>query len=194
MKLGDIELISILENSFYLDGGGMFGVIPRVIWGRLVEYDENNLIRLDLNPLLVKTKNENIVIDTGFGDILNEKQQKMYSLSGLTKWDDELSKHGLKPDDITAVILTHAHADHAMGALKLGSDGKPELRFPNAKIYMQKREWQDAMNPNERTAATYFVDNLRIFEETGKLELLDGDGEIFKNISGIFKQLLLRRK
>lgn len=183
MKLGDIELISILENSFHLDGGGMFGVIPRVIWGKLVKYDENNLIRLDINPLLIKTPDQSIIIDAGFGDVLNEKQQKMYSLSGPTKWDNELSKCNLKPDDITAVILTHAHADHAMGALKLGADKKPELRFPNAKIFVQKREWQDAMNPNERTAATYLVDNLRIFEESGKLELLDGDGEIFKSIS-----------
>jgi len=80
MKLGDIELISILENSFYLDGGSMFGVIPRVIWGKMVEYDENNLIRLDLNPLLIKAPGENIIVDTGFGDILNEKQQKIYAL------------------------------------------------------------------------------------------------------------------
>jgi glyoxylase-like metal-dependent hydrolase (beta-lactamase superfamily II) len=183
MKLDQIELISILENSFYLDGGSMFGVIPRVIWGRMVEYDENNLIRLDINPLLIKTLDQNIIVDTGFGDVLNEKQKKIYLLAGPTKWDEELSKNGLKPEDITAVILTHAHADHAMGALRLGSDGKLELRFPIAKIHVQKREWQDAMNPNERTAATYFTDNLKIFEESGKLELADGDVELFKNIS-----------
>jgi glyoxylase-like metal-dependent hydrolase (beta-lactamase superfamily II) len=183
MKLDQIELISILENSFYLDGGSMFGVIPRVIWGKMVEYDDNNMIRLDINPLLIKTPDQNIIVDTGFGDILNEKQKKIYPLAGPTKWDDELKKNGLKPEDITAVILTHAHADHAIGALRLGYDGKPELRFPNAKIYLQQREWQDAMNPNERSAATYFVDNLRIFEESGKLELLEGDTEIFNNIS-----------
>jgi glyoxylase-like metal-dependent hydrolase (beta-lactamase superfamily II) len=183
MKLDNIELISILENSFYLDGGSMFGVIPRVIWGRMVPYDENNLIRLDINPLLIKTPDQNIIVDSGFGDVLNEKQKKIYLLAGPTKWDDELAKNGLKPEDITAVILTHAHADHAIGALRLGHDGRPELRFPNAKIYLQKREWQDAMNPNERTAATYFTDNLRIFEESGRLELVDGDAELFKSIS-----------
>jgi glyoxylase-like metal-dependent hydrolase (beta-lactamase superfamily II) len=183
MKLDNIELVSILENSFYLDGGSMFGVIPRVIWGKLVEFDENNLIRLDLNPLLIKTPGENIIVDAGFGDVLTEKQKKIYPLSGPTKWDEELSKSGLKPEDITAIILTHAHADHAMGALKLGSDGQPELRFPRARIYVQKREWRDAMNPNERTAAAYFVDNLRILEESGKLELVDGDTGIFKGVS-----------
>lgn len=183
MTLGDIELHSILENYFRLDGGAMFGVIPKVIWNRLYESDENNLIRLDLNPMLIQTGNENIVVDTGFGDVLNEKEQKIYALGGQTRWDDELTQQGLTSDDITAVILTHAHADHAMGALRMGKDGKPELRFPKAKIYIQKREWRDAMNPDERTAATYLVNNLRIFEESGRLELLDGDTELFNGVS-----------
>ncbi len=183
MKLGDVEIHSILENYFHLDGGAMFGVIPKVIWGKFFESDQNNLIRLDLNPMLIRTGSENIVVDTGFGDVLNERELKMYALAGSTRWDDELQARGLTADDITVVILTHAHADHAMGALRMGSDGKPELRFPNAKIYIQKREWQDAMNPNERTAATYLVDKLRIFEESGKLELIDGDTEIFKGVS-----------
>ncbi len=183
MKLGDIELHSILENYFRLDGGAMFGVIPKVIWNRLYESDENNLIRLDLNPMLIRTGKENIVVDTGFGDVLNEKERKIYAPGGQTRWDDELTQKGLTSDDITAVILTHAHADHAMGALRLGRDGKPELRFPNAKIYIQKREWRDAMNPDERTAATYLVHNLRILEESGRLELLDGDTELFSGVS-----------
>lgn len=183
MKLGNIELQSILENYFRLDGGAMFGVIPKVIWKKLWEPDENNLVRLDLNPLLIRSGKENIIVDTGFGDVLNEKEKKIYPLGGKTRWDSELSSRGLKPEDITSVILTHAHADHAMGALRMGKDGKPELRFPNARIYIQKREWRDAMNPDERTAATYLVHNLRIFEESGRLELLDGDTELFNGIS-----------
>lgn len=183
MKLGDIELRSILENYFHLDGGSMFGVIPKVIWGRFYESDENNLIRLDLNPLLIRTGKENIIVDTGFGDVLNEHELKIYALGGETKWDQQLKSNGLTSDDITAVILTHAHADHAMGTLRMGSDGKPQPRFPNARIFVQKREWQDAMHPNERTAATYLVDKLRILEESGKLELLDGDIELFNGIS-----------
>jgi glyoxylase-like metal-dependent hydrolase (beta-lactamase superfamily II) len=183
MKLGDIELQSILENYFRLDGGAMFGVIPKVIWKKLWEPDENNLVRLDLNPLLIRAGKENIIVDTGFGDVLNEKEKKIYPLGGNTRWDSELNSKGLKPEDITSVILTHAHADHAMGALRMGKDGQPELRFPNARVYIQRREWRDAMNPDERTAATYLVHNLRILEESGRLELLDGDTELFSGIS-----------
>ncbi len=183
MRLGDIELKTILENSFHLDGGSMFGVIPKIIWNKMAPSDENNLIRLDINPLLIISGKEKIIVDTGFGDVLNERQKKIYSVNSPTRWDEELAKNNIKPEDITAVILTHAHADHAMGALRIGKDGRPELRFPNAKIYIQKREWQDAMNPNERTAATYLVDNLRVIADSGKLELLDGDGDLFPGIS-----------
>jgi len=183
MRLGDIELHSILENYFHLDGGTMFGVIPKVIWGKLCPSDENNLIRLDLNPLLIKTGRDIIVVDTGFGNILNERQRKINALAGETRWNEELESLSLKPEDITAVILTHAHADHAMGALKAEPDGSPELRFPKAKIYIQKGEWNDAMNPNERTAATYLVDNLRVLDESGKMELLNGDGQLFPGVS-----------
>jgi glyoxylase-like metal-dependent hydrolase (beta-lactamase superfamily II) len=183
MKLGGIEIISILENYFHLDGGAMFGVVPKVIWSRIYDSDDKNLIRLDLNPLLIISGHEKIVVDTGFGDILTEKEQKIYALGEQTRWDGELARLSLKPQDITAVILTHAHADHAMGALRRGTDGKAELRFPNAKIYIQKGEWHDAMNPNERTAATYLVHNLRYIEDSGKLELLDGDTQLFPGVS-----------
>lgn len=183
MKLGDIELHSILENYFLIDGGAMFGVIPKVIWGKIYQSDDKNLIRLDLNPLLIKTGKDIIVVDTGFGDILNERELKMYPLPGPTKWDDELNRLDLKPEDITGVIFTHAHADHAMGALKKGNDGQPELRFPNARIFVQKGEWHDAMNPNERTMATYLVHNLRVIDESGKLELVDGDTNLFPGVS-----------
>jgi glyoxylase-like metal-dependent hydrolase (beta-lactamase superfamily II) len=183
MKLGNIELVPIVENKFKLDGGSMFGVIPKSLWGKLCPSDSNNLVDMAINPMIVKAGSELIALDTGFGDTLNERQIKMYALSQSTQWDNQLSENSISPEQVTGVIFTHAHADHAMGALKIGKDGRPELRFPNAKYYIQKREWQDAMNPNERTAATYLVDKLRLLEESGKLTLLNGDGELFPGVS-----------
>lgn len=183
MQLGNNKLIPIVENKFKLDGGSMFGVIPKSMWSKLCPSDNNNLVEMDVNPLIVKTGKEILVLDTGFGDTLTEKQIKIYGLTQPTQWDEALAVNSIQPEQVTGVIFTHAHADHAMGALKAGKDGAPQLRFPNAKYYVQKREWQDAMNPNERTAATYLVDKLRLFEDSGKLVLLDGDGELFPGIS-----------
>jgi glyoxylase-like metal-dependent hydrolase (beta-lactamase superfamily II) len=183
MRLGDTELLSIVENKFKLDGGSMFGVIPKILWSKLCPADPNNLVDMDINPMIVKTGHEILVLDTGFGDTLNERQLKMYALTGPSRWDVELEQNSIKPEMVTAVIFTHAHADHALGALKTGNDGQPELRFPNAKYFIQKREWLDAMNPNERTAATYFVDKLRLIEDSGKLILLNGDEELFPGVS-----------
>jgi glyoxylase-like metal-dependent hydrolase (beta-lactamase superfamily II) len=183
MKLGDIEVCPVVENKFKLDGGSMFGVIPKSLWSKLCPADSNNLVEMDINPMVVKAGSEILVLDTGFGDTLNERQIKMYGLTQTSQWDKALADLSVKPEQVTGIILTHAHADHAMGALKTARDGSLELRFPNAKYYVQKREWQDAMNPNERTAATYLVDKLRLIENSGKLVLLDGDEELFPGIS-----------
>jgi glyoxylase-like metal-dependent hydrolase (beta-lactamase superfamily II) len=183
MKIGEIVVYPIIENYFLMDGGAMFGVIPKVIWSKFYPSDENNLVRLDLNPLLVKTGQDIVVIDSGLGDVLTERERKIYPVPGPSKWDEELKRLNLKPEDVTAVILTHAHADHITGTLKLDKDGRPGLRFPAAKIYIQKGEWHDAMNPDERTAAAYLVHNLRVIEESGKLELLDGDTGLFPGVS-----------
>ncbi|NLI14652.1 MAG: MBL fold metallo-hydrolase [candidate division Zixibacteria bacterium] len=183
MKLGDIEIQAVVENKFKLDGGSMFGVIPKSLWSKLCRPDENNLVDMDINPMIVKTGRDILILDTGFGDTLNERQTKIYGLTQTSRWENILVEESIKPEQVTGVILTHAHADHAMGAFKRGHDGSVQLRFPNAKYYIQKREWQDAMNPNERTAATYIVEKLRLLEDSGKLVLLEGDTELFPGVS-----------
>jgi len=119
MKLGDFEVYPLLENVFHLDGGTMFGVVPKILWSRLVPADENNLITMHLNLLLVKTGDANVLIDTGLGDSLNDKMRKIYGQRGSSNLESELAKHGLKPDDIGDVVFTHLHADHCTGAIKL---------------------------------------------------------------------------
>lgn len=180
MKFGKFEIFSIVENSFKIDGGAMFGVVPKIIWERLVPSDEFNRVRLDLNLLLVKTDGENILIDTGMGDALSEKQKKIYGIEKPSELEKKLSELDLTCEDIDLVILTHLHADHAGGVVKLDEFGKKTPRFPNARHIIQIKEWNDAMSPDERTSTTYFSENLKLLKDFNLLELVDGEDEVAK--------------
>jgi glyoxylase-like metal-dependent hydrolase (beta-lactamase superfamily II) len=182
MKFGNFEIFSIVENSFKIDGGAMFGVVPKIIWERLVPSDEFNRVKLDLNLLLVKTGGENILIDAGMGDALSEKQKKIYGIEKPSALEKKLSDLDLTPEDIDLVILTHLHADHAGGVVKLNESGKKTPRFPNARHIIQIKEWNDAMSPDERTTATYLTENFKLLKEHDLLELVDGEDEVAKGI------------
>jgi glyoxylase-like metal-dependent hydrolase (beta-lactamase superfamily II) len=185
MKFGDFEIFSIVENSFKIDGGAMFGVVPKIIWERLVTSDEFNRVKLDLNLLLVKTGRGNILIDAGIGDALSEKQKKIYGIEKSSELERRFSELNLTPEDIDLVILTHLHADHAGGAIKMDEVGKKTCRFPNARHIVQIKEWNDAMSPDERTSATYFTEKLKFLEESNLLELVDGEDEVAEGIKVI---------
>ncbi|MGB8658161.1 MAG: MBL fold metallo-hydrolase [Candidatus Zixiibacteriota bacterium] len=182
MKLGNLEIFSIVENSFKVDGGSMYGVVPRVIWQRFNPPDADNMVKLDINLLLIQTDGENILIDTGVGDALSERQKKMFGIEKESQLEKALSAHQLAPEDIHLVLLTHLHADHAGGVIRVGEDGRKAPRFPKARHVVQLKEWEDAMHPDERTAATYFTSNLKILEDENLLELVDGYDEVAKGI------------
>jgi len=160
----------------------MFGVVPKIIWERLAPPDEKNRVKLDLNLLLVKSRNENILIDAGMGDALSEKHKKIYGIEKLSDLERKLSELDLTPEDIDLVILTHLHADHSGGVVKLDESGRKAPRFPNARHIVQIKEWNDAMSPDERTSATYFTENLKLLEDFNLLELIDGNDEVAKGI------------
>lgn len=178
MKFGSFEIFSIVENSFKIDGGAMYGVVPRIIWQKFNPPDHNNLVKLNINLLLVKTDGENILVDAGMGDALSERQKKIFGVERSSALEKELSELDLVPEDIHLVLLTHLHADHAGGVIKLDKDGKKLPRFPNARHVVQLEEWQEAMEPDERTSATYFTSNLRILEQQELLELVDGEDQV----------------
>ncbi len=182
MKLGKFEIFSIVENSFKIDGGAMFGVVPRIIWQKVYPPDENNMVKLDINLLLIKTDGENILIDAGMGDALSERQKKVFGIERASNLEKKLSEHHLAPEDINLVLLTHLHADHAGGVISLDKNGRKVPRFPNARHVVQIKEWEEAMHPDERTSATYFTSNLRILEEEKLLELIDGEDEVATGI------------
>ncbi|MGB2980704.1 MAG: MBL fold metallo-hydrolase, partial [Candidatus Zixiibacteriota bacterium] len=183
MKLGKFEIFSIVENSFKIDGGAMFGVVPRIIWQKVYPPDENNMVKLDINLLLIRAGGENILIDAGMGDALSERQKKVFGIERASNLEKRLSEHHLAPEDINLVLLTHLHADHAGGVISSDENGRKVPRFPNARHVVQIKEWEEAMHPDERTSATYFTENLKILEREKRLELIDGVTEVVAGIT-----------
>ena len=175
MRIGAIELHSLSDGFFGLDGGAMFGVIPRPLWERTNPPDERNRIRLALRPLLIVCGKERLLVDTGIGDKWDAKNTDIYRIEHTDTIESSLARAGLRPEQVTKVVLTHLHFDHAGGATKLGPDVKPVPRFANARYYVQQKEWNLALNPNRRSRAAYLPDNFLPLQETGQLELVDGD-------------------
>jgi glyoxylase-like metal-dependent hydrolase (beta-lactamase superfamily II) len=184
MKFGQFEIIPFVEQSFKLDGGSMYGVVPKKIWSKFAPADENNMVAMDTNIFLLRAGEKNILLDTGLGDCLSPNEKKIYAASGLTTIESTLHNLGLTNDDIDIVFLSHLHTDHAGGTVKdIGGVLIP--RFPKARYVVQRTEWNDAINPNERTAAVYIVERLMILQKSGQLDLLEGDTEILPNIKTI---------
>ena len=165
-----------------MDGGSIFGQVPKVAWENNVTTDRKNRITLGLNCLLLQVSGRNILVDTGVGPKDNEKDKETLGLvpSRLLKG---LKGFGLTPKDINAVILTHLHFDHSGGCTRLDRAGNLVPTFPKASYYVQRSCWEEACNPNERCIATHRSDNFLPIEERGQVELLDGDTEIFPGLN-----------
>ncbi|MEO0291044.1 MAG: MBL fold metallo-hydrolase [candidate division WOR-3 bacterium] len=177
-NLGDFKLIHLSFGTFKLDGGAMFGVVPKVLWSKNVKPDRINRITLGLNPLLVIGKDFKILIDNGTGNKYSEKEFEIY---GIKLKNDPFKIYGIRKEEITHVVLTHLHFDHAGGSTEY-IDDKLSISYPNAIFYVQNKEFEDAMNPNERTRASYKKENFEPIYKEGKLFLIDGDMEILPGI------------
>ncbi|MEP6984804.1 MAG: MBL fold metallo-hydrolase [Chloroflexota bacterium] len=185
LQVGDFRLHMINESVIKVDPGGAFGLVPRVLWSPLMPPDENLLVPMIHNCLLVQIGDRNILVDTGHGDKLTDKQKSFMQLQRPNgNMTDALARLGLTPADIHLVIDTHLHGDHAGGNTRYDEAGKVVPAFPNAKYVVQRREYEDAMHPNERTRATYFPINYQPLYESGQMRLLEGDTEIFSGITG----------
>ena len=181
MKLGPFELFPLSDGTFSLDGGAMFGVVPKVIWEKSFPADNRNRILLALGVLLVRTGRQNILIDTGIGNKGSVKFNDIYNVR-RSPLESELAGLGLSPDRIDIVINTHLHFDHAGGNTKVNPDGSLAPAFSNAKYFIQRKEWEVALTPNERTRGSYLLENYRLLEKTGQLVFLEGDKEIVEGI------------
>ncbi len=175
MKIGKYELSIINSGYFKLDGGAMFGIIPKALWEKSNQADQENRIRLSTRNLLLRSSNKNILIDTGMGNKWDLKSQNIYSIDQSEFiLANELSKVKLTPSDITDVILTHLHFDHSGGSTKI-ENGRIIPVFENAKYYIQKKNYEWAVSPSERDRGSYIKDNFLPLYNAGVLNFIDGE-------------------
>lgn len=170
--------------NFKVDGGAMFGVVPKALWSRVYSSDENNLINLTLRSLVVETAGHVILIDTGWGDKQDEKFFRHVKLLGGEGLIEGLRKRGYEPGDITDVFLTHLHADHCGGGVKRKDGGNNyELTFPEATYHVSRTQWEWAVKNNLREADSFLEENIFPIEKSGHLNLVEEECELFPGLS-----------
>ena len=180
MIFGDLELLPLSDGWFRLDGGAMFGVVPKPLWEKHAPSDARNRIRLGLRPLVVRGV-RTMLIDAGVGDKMDAKLADIYGLERERHLDHALGDAGLRPQDIDIVLATHLHFDHA-GGFTLRDDARVRPRFPRAQYVVRRGEWEDATRPNERTRASYLAENFAPLAEAGVLQLVDDDSTIMPGV------------
>ena len=176
-----LSLINITD--FRVDGGAMFGVIPKGMWSRSVKADENNNIGLSLRSLIIETDGKVILIDAGWGDKQDEKFFRHTWLSGGEGLLEGLVRCGYKPEDVTDIILTHLHADHCGGCFANSPDGGVEPVFPNAVYHVSRAQWEWAIDSNLREADAFLPENILPIGESGKLNLVEENGPFCNGVS-----------
>ena len=186
--LGDFELYTIETGDIKLDGGAMFGVVPKTLWSREVEADEKNRISMTMRCLLIKSrKTEKVyLIDNGVGTKFNEKMMDIYQIDvSRRELSNSLMAQGFQFEDITDIIFTHLHFDHCGGATFFNKEGEPEIAFPNATFHITKTHWETAINPNAREQASFLKENIEPLKTSPNIHLVDENVEYEKGLSTI---------
>lgn len=182
MQLGDLALHLVNDGYIWLDGGGCFGLVPKVLWQKVAVPDEFNRLRMATRCLYIRSEGVRIVVNTGPGK-LTDKQQRNFGLE-RPEGDllDGLDRLGVAPENVDIVVATHLHSDHFGGATVRGASGEAMPTFPRAEYWVQRQEWADARYPNERTRGTYLPENLLPLEASGRLRLLHGDTAVTSEV------------
>ncbi|MFC1728804.1 MBL fold metallo-hydrolase [candidate division KSB1 bacterium] len=177
MNIGEFEILTAWDGFFKLDGGAMFGVVPKLLWNKSDPSDGQNRIMLGLNPMVIRWDNNVFLIDTGIGDKWDEKNADILQLDRSNSLVKSLKELNISREDVTGVIQTHLHFDHAGGSTE--KDNNEIIpTFPNATYYIQQGEWNFALNTNERTRASYLDENFVPLRENKQVEFLHGDEKI----------------
>ena len=183
MLFGDYRVQVVPDAEFRLDGGAMFGVVPRVLWSQVSPPDEQNRIRLNMNCLFIDAGSEKILIDTGIGDKWSDKHRQIYNIDRKLPLGESLRRiAGVGPEEITIVVNTHLHFDHAGGNTSVDRNQKAVATFPNARYFVSRAEFEHAEAPSERDRASYLQDNWRPLQQQGQIELKDPDYEVVPGV------------
>ena len=185
MKLGAFEIYPVSDGRFALDGGAMFGVVPKVLWERCCAADEMNRIPLSITALLVKAHGKHILVDTGLGAKEDGRFERMFAVQRTPTLGESLKRLGVHPEDIDLVINTHLHFDHAGGNTRKGENRDLRPAFPKARYAVQQGEFDDAAAANERTKASYRRDNFMPVTDHRQWEFLHGDTELVPGVKAI---------
>jgi len=181
MLLGDLQLTPLLDRHFRLDGGAMFGVVPKPLWEKRLPADDRNRITMAMRPLLVRGERL-MIIDAGAGEKMEPKLQEIYGFERAESLDASLAAAGVAADDIEIVLASHLHFDHAGGFTRREPSGAIVPAFPKARYVVNAGEWEDATHPHERNRASYFAENYVPLREAGLVDFTSGDGEIMPGV------------
>lgn len=176
MKIGEYKVYSVNTGLFRLDGGAMFGVVPKPLWSKSNPADDSNRIQMCTNSILLDSGKRKILIDNGIGHKMSKKLNEIYSVdySNYTLLDS-LKMININPEDITDVILTHLHFDHAGGSTYYDEEKQLQITFPNAVHYVQKKHYEWALNPTDRDKASFFLNNFELLTEKKMLNFIEGE-------------------
>jgi len=181
-----IKALHIIETGYFkLDGGAMFGVVPKSMWSKQQPADENNMCRWALRCLLIETDEKRILVDTGMGNKQDEKFRSFFHPHGQENLLDSLKVRGFEPEEITDVLLTHLHFDHCGGAVSRNEHDQLVPTFPNAAYWSNHRHWEWAMNPNDREKASFLKENFVPLMEHGVLHFIENDKSTLEWLPGI---------
>ena len=181
MRFGSLDLISLSDGEFRLDGGAMFGVVPKPLWEKRAPADERNRIRLGLRPLVVRGEKV-MLIDGGIGDKWSEKERGIYAIDRAMTLDRSLAAAGLSGGDIEIALATHLHFDHVGGFTVRDASGALRPAFERARYVVRRGDWDDATHPHERNRASYLPDNFRPLHDAGVIDFHDGNIEVMPGV------------
>ncbi len=182
LTIGPYTVRFVSGGRFRLDGGAMFGVVPKVLWHRAAPADERNRIQMGMNCLLIEGDGKRVLVDAGSGTKNDPKFKEIYAIEDPEGLRTDLAAAGAAPEQIDIVAMTHLHFDHCGGGTVRDADGSVRPTFPNATYLVRRQEWDDAHHANERNRASYFSENYDPLEKAGQLKLHDKDLEILPGV------------